>query len=59
VLLTRHQLKGIYLSRISVNDADNRYWKHRLRDHMVKFLEKRRTEGSAEGGGGGSIVNDK
>jgi hypothetical protein len=58
VLLTPHQLKGIYLSRASVSDADNRFKRHKLRDYMVKFLDRRKSE-YRQSDGGDSNTGDK
>ena len=41
VMLKDHQLKGIFLSQITVEKAENKFKEHRLRDRMIKYLFKR------------------
>jgi len=37
-LLSDHQLKGVYLSQVSIMSAKKQYKKHILRDRLIKFL---------------------
>jgi hypothetical protein len=41
MLFDRHQLKGIYLSPVSLQQAHEDYKDKQLRDRVVKYLEKR------------------
>ena len=41
VLLDSHQLKGIYLSKNTVEDIDNQYSKHKIREKMINFIRKK------------------
>ena len=44
LLLEKHQLKGIYLCRNSVKDAGDQFKNLQIRDHVVKYLDKREKE---------------
>ena len=41
ILLDEHQLKGVYLSRQNIKEFDNHFKKHRIRDRVVKYLNKK------------------
>jgi hypothetical protein len=41
VLLDEHQLKGIYLTKVSIAEANDSYKRHRIRDRVIKYLFKR------------------
>jgi flagellar basal body-associated protein FliL len=43
-LLNDHQLKGIYLSQVNLKMAENQYKKHRIRDRIIEFLDKKNQE---------------
>jgi hypothetical protein len=41
VLLDEHQLKGIYLTKTSIRNANDHYKRQRIRDKVVKYLHQR------------------
>ena len=41
LLLDDYQLKGIYLSQVSINQANKDYKKHRFRDRLIRYLHKK------------------
>ena len=41
LLLSEHQLKGIYLSQVSLTQAHKDYRKQHLRERVVKYLDKK------------------
>jgi hypothetical protein len=41
VLLDEHQLKGIYLTKSSIREANDHYKRQRIRDKVVKYLHHR------------------
>ena len=40
VVLTRPQMKGIYLSRSNIQDQKSRYKRSQIREHVVKYIHQ-------------------
>ena len=37
-VLSDHQLKGVYLSQVTIRSAEKQFTKHILRDRLIKYL---------------------
>jgi hypothetical protein len=40
-MLDEHQLKGIYLTKVSITEASDHYKRRRMRDRVIKYLFKK------------------
>ena len=44
MVLEKHQLKGIYMTHSSIRSAGHQLKRHKLRDRMIRYLNKKAKE---------------